>query len=90
MTLPAQRLLTTDELAEYLQRPPQWVRMNAESLAGVKVGALWRFDLDEAKAAIKAKRNPDLSEKRPDGTHPWAPTPLSAKRQAAKRRRSAR
>lgn len=88
MTLPAQRLLTTAELAEYLQRPPQWVRMNAESLAGVKVGALWRFDLDEAKAAIKATRNPDLSERRPDGMDILTPTPLSAKRQAAKNRRA--
>jgi hypothetical protein len=84
MTLPTQRLLTTAELSDYLQRSKQWVRENATSLAGMKVGSLWRFDLDEVRAAIKATRNEDLSEKRPDGLDILTPTPLSAKRQAAK------
>lgn len=85
--MPKKQLLTTRQLAEYLQRPEQWVRQNAEDLGGVKVGSLWRFDLDDVKVAIRAKRNPDLSEKRPDGVDPWSPTPRSAKAQAAMRRK---
>ncbi|GAB3174468.1 hypothetical protein GCM10027059_46780 [Myceligenerans halotolerans] len=53
------------------------------------VGRSWRFDLAETKAAIRVTRNPDLSEKTPAGADPLAPTPLSAKRQATKRRRAA-
>lgn len=85
MTSPGPALLTTAEVAAHLQRPAQWVRQNAESLAGVKVGALWRFDLAEAMAAIRATRHEDLTARRPDGADILTPTPLSAKRQAAKR-----
>lgn len=89
MTLPEQRMLTAGELAEYLNRPAAWVRQNAEDLGGVKLGALWRFDLDDVRTAIRTKRNPDLSPKRPDGVDPWSPTPRSAKAQAARKRRAA-
>ncbi|GAA1862495.1 hypothetical protein GCM10009751_20370 [Myceligenerans crystallogenes] len=82
-------LLTADELANYLKRSPQWVRTHAVELRGMKVGQCWRFDLAETKAAIQVTRTPGLSEKRPADADPWAPTPLSAKHQATKRRRAA-
>jgi len=69
------RLLSVVELAEYLNRQPRWVSSNAARLGGFKVGALWRFDLEQVRARLDAHRTAD----------PLAPTPMSAARQARKR-----
>jgi len=69
--LPPQRLLTATELAEFLAKENRkWVVDNAKSLGGMKVGRVWRFDLDDVKAALgKAKK-----------LDPLTPTRLSAAR----------
>lgn len=68
-------LLTVAEMAAYLSRRPEWVRENAASLGGFKVGGLWRFDLEQVQARLNRHRTAD----------PLTPTALSAKRQGRKR-----
>lgn len=72
--LPPQRLLTPDELAEYLRRPRKWVVDNAPQLDGEKVGRYWRFDLEKVRDALGHRARLD----------PLTPTPLSAARRASK------
>lgn len=74
MTLPTQRLLTPDEMAEYLGRPRKWVVDHARQIGGDKVGRYWRFDLDKVRGALDPRARLD----------PLTPTPLSAARQARK------
>lgn len=78
MNLTEQRLLDPTELAEYLGRRRKWVVLNAQPLGGTKVGRYWRFDLDEVRRRLGARTALD----------PLTPTPLSAARQASKRRAS--
>lgn len=74
MTLPTQRLLTPDEMAEYLGRPRKWVVDHAKQIGGDKVGRYWRFDLEKVRAHLGHQ----------DRLDPLTPTPLSAARQARK------
>ncbi|MGC0144425.1 hypothetical protein [Pseudactinotalea sp. Z1732] len=68
--------LTPEDLAARWQRPVEWIRQNAETFGGFKVGRLWRFDPADI----------DAYESRHKGTDPLSMTDLSAKRQ---QRRSA-
>ena len=68
--------LTVVELAERWKRRPEWVQQNARSFFGFKIGREWRFDLTDIESYEDRRKTAD----------PWAPTELSAKRQAAKTR----
>lgn len=74
MTLPTQRLLTPDEMAEYLGRPRKWVVDHGKQLGGDKVGRYWRFDLERFRA-VRGHQ---------DRIDHLTPTPMSAARQASK------
>ena len=45
-------LLSVPEMAQYLSRRVEWVRQNAQDLGGIKVGGLWRFDLEQVQARL--------------------------------------
>lgn len=49
-------LMTTEDLAEYLNRPVKWVRMNAHEIPHQKVGREYRFRLAEVDAWLEASR----------------------------------
>lgn len=83
MTLPTQRLLTPDELAEYLGRRRKWVVDHAAQLGGEKVGRFWRFDLDEVRAR-RRRAGARMADDQVDDVDPLTPTPLSAARMASK------
>jgi hypothetical protein len=68
--------MTPQDLADHLRRPVNWVRANAASLGGFKVGGTWRFDPEDI-ARYEARRKT---------ADPLTLTPLSAARQANKRR----
>ncbi|HWK92611.1 MAG TPA: hypothetical protein VNR17_10175 [Luteimicrobium sp.] len=73
----ARQRLTCEDVATLWQRPVSWVQRNAIDFGGFKVGGQWRFDPADLEAY-------ETRGKRRD---PLAPTELSAKRQATKRRR---
>lgn len=78
MTTPEPRL-SVPAVAEWLDVSHQWVRDHAKDLGGGKVGRLWRFD----REAVQRYLNRHLTR------DPLAPTPLSSKRQASKRKTTA-
>lgn len=63
-------------VAQRLSVSDQWVRDHARALGGIKLGRLWRFDLADVEKYLNRHRTRD----------PLAPTELSAKRQASKRK----
>lgn len=83
MTLTAERLLTPDELAEYLGRRRKWVVDHAAQLDGEKVGRFWRFDLDKVRASLRHS-GARMADDQVDDVDPLTPTPLSAARMASK------
>jgi excisionase family DNA binding protein len=52
------RLLTTQEVAEYLGKSPWWVRENIGTLGipGIKVGRHWRFEAQEIESWLMLNR----------------------------------
>lgn len=55
------RLLTTDEVAEYLRKPASWVRNNAESarIPRRRLGNQYRYKLAEIDAWLDGQRDRD-------------------------------
>lgn len=72
----ARPLADVPTVAQRLSVSDQWVRDHAKALGGIKLGRLWRFDLADVERYLNRHRTRD----------PLAPTPLSAKRQASKRK----
>ena len=72
----ARPLADVPTVAQRLAVSDQWVRDHAKALGGIKLGRLWRFDLDDVERYLNRHRTAD----------PLAYTPLSAKRQASKRK----
>lgn len=72
------QFLTPHDVAVRWQKRVQWVREHAAELGGAKIGNEWRFapDAIERYETRGARRDP------------MAPTPLSAKRQSARGKRS--
>ena len=52
------RLLTTQEVAEYLGKSPWWIRENIGALGipAIKVGRHWRFDEDDVESWLNLNR----------------------------------
>lgn len=79
MNLDEQRFLTPAELADHLGLKRKTVVDNAKALGGTKVLRYWRFRLEDVEAALGRSKALD----------PLTPTPLSARRQASKRKTAA-
>ena len=52
------RLLTTQEVAEFLGKSPWWIRENIGPLGipAIKVGRQWRFDEDDVESWLDLNR----------------------------------
>lgn len=52
------RLLTTQEVAEYLGKSPWWIRENIGALGipAIKIGRHWRFDEDDVESWLNLNR----------------------------------
>ncbi len=52
MSAPAPRLLTPEDIADWLQVTPQWVYEMARTrqIPAIKLGRYWRFDRDSIQA----------------------------------------
>jgi excisionase family DNA binding protein len=52
------RLLTTQEVAEYLGKSPWWIRENIGALGipAIKVGRHWRFDEKDIESWLMLNR----------------------------------
>jgi excisionase family DNA binding protein len=52
------RLLTTQEVAEYLGKSPWWIRENIGTLGipAIKVGRHWRFDEKDIESWLMLNR----------------------------------
>jgi excisionase family DNA binding protein len=72
----ARPLADVPTVAQRLSVSDQWVRDHAKALGGIKLGRLWRFDLADVERYLNRHKTRD----------PLAPTELSAKRQASKRK----
>ena len=53
------RLLTTQEVADYLGKSPWWIRENIGTLGipAMKVGRQWRFRLDDLDSWLEINRD---------------------------------
>lgn len=52
------RLLTTEEIAEYLAKPAAWLHQRGADVGipRYKLGREWRYDLEEVKVWLKQNR----------------------------------